>query len=412
MFAVMFAVTFAAGGCLVTLPELGPESVDCSGASGTVACDGKCVSLAEDPHNCGACGHDCGGQACRSRACDLGVVPGPWALATSPGDGFIYGTEGHYTAKGVRLFKFAKNCGADVPCKITEAEPDHVGGKTEWLRQRHLVVDEDAVYWTNIGQRKEDEPVSVMSSSGTVWRMPKSDPSKVCASPQLQERPYGLALAPDGYLYWSNLLGGIDGGGELVRVKKNELCTATPQRIAPTSRHNVGPLAIVPKPSGPSSYFLVWGSRNQDDANRSRGVYRIEPNASAPASTLFEIASLTAASKNDAVTDLKVLGKDIYFRYGRAEISITGDVRRAAMDAAGSRVLHQATDPRQLTADQTHLYWTDGTPPSRIVRAPLAGGPAETVVNADSPQALLLDGPYLYFGEFNTGFVRRLRVKP
>lgn len=409
LFAGLLVALMAAQGCLVTLPEVHDEC-----ATGTTACAGRCVRVAEDAHNCGVCGHDCGAQTCSRGSCEIATVPSPFALATHPSDEFIYGTQGQASADGTHLFKFPKDCGSAKPCTVTRMPPDRLGDQTAWLRQRALVVDETAVYWINIGRQIESDPINADPPTGTVWRMPKSDPTKVCASPDRQGRPFGIALAPDGYLYWSNLIGGAGTGGQLMRVKKDALCTDKPQAVDAATSHNVGPIAIVPKPITPpstSSYYLLWGTR--DTRGTERGVFRIEPNSPAPPSTVRENAILTAAAPSDVVTDLKIFGDAIFFRYGRLDAEAgQASVRRAQLDVQRvSSVLYEASDPRQVAVDATHLYWTDGGKPARIVRAPIAGGAVETVAITDSAQALLLDGPYLYFGEYRNGVVRRVRVK-
>src|SRR5262249_35669288 len=50
-------------------PGAGPTNdagADSPSASGD---GGPCVDLASDPHNCGQCGHDCGGGSCANGAC-------------------------------------------------------------------------------------------------------------------------------------------------------------------------------------------------------------------------------------------------------------------------------------------------------------------------------------------------------
>lgn len=38
-------------------------------AAGSTSCDGRCADTSSDPHDCGACGHDCLGGACNRGAC-------------------------------------------------------------------------------------------------------------------------------------------------------------------------------------------------------------------------------------------------------------------------------------------------------------------------------------------------------
>ncbi|HLK40063.1 MAG TPA: hypothetical protein VKU41_25075, partial [Polyangiaceae bacterium] len=61
---------------------LGCSSGTHARADGGPGSDTACPDTMFDPHNCGACGHDCGGGACQNGAC---VALAPGVLATGQG---------------------------------------------------------------------------------------------------------------------------------------------------------------------------------------------------------------------------------------------------------------------------------------------------------------------------------------
>ena len=84
-------------GCMQPAPDCSSGGCTCLGA----VCSGTCVPTQTDTHNCGACGHDCGGQACQAGQCQPATLASslskPWGIAisatsvcwTNTGDGSV-----------------------------------------------------------------------------------------------------------------------------------------------------------------------------------------------------------------------------------------------------------------------------------------------------------------------------------
>ena len=59
-------------------------------------------------------------------------------------------------------------------------------------------------------------------------------------------------------------------------------------------------------------------------------------------------------------------------------------------------VRHGPNDPRNMTVDETDVYWLDS---GEVMKAPLSGGPAATLATKqDSPRAIVVDGTSVYWG--------------
>jgi hypothetical protein len=180
-----------------------------------------------DPHNCGACGHDCLGAPCVDGMCQPLELAAPTTPLpeTQPGNGFlaldgdyVYFTYQYGTAGGVAM---APKDGSAAPTCIVCAEGE----------PREIVVANGAVYWTDIALAKvrtaptAGTPATVLihSSVGTpiavtaeqvFWYEPSA--LKIMAAQLDGTSPTIIAteqpgvesiVAREGFVYWTTDIG-------------------------------------------------------------------------------------------------------------------------------------------------------------------------------------------------------------
>ncbi len=74
--AILIGLVAGLGACTVSPTPLGEsaEALTCNPSQGSIACDGRCVDIDHDRHDCGGCGNECAAhEVCSNGAC---VAPG------------------------------------------------------------------------------------------------------------------------------------------------------------------------------------------------------------------------------------------------------------------------------------------------------------------------------------------------
>jgi hypothetical protein len=112
-------------------------SSSASGCSGTL-CGGQCLDTQGDPHNCGACGHDCLGATCTGGACDSFVVAtGQYnAFRIAVDESYVYWTTRNMLGKKMGTVMKAPIAGG-ASVMIAGGEDDPTG----------IAVNQTDIYW-------------------------------------------------------------------------------------------------------------------------------------------------------------------------------------------------------------------------------------------------------------------------
>ena len=194
-------------------------------------CNGTCVDIQEDQHNCGACGHDCQGGDCKGGTCL------PLLLASSRYQAYaiavnaqgVYWTELNddvvsvgltggtvtrlYSPGGIGIAALGSNVFfASVYLAFADTgsvmSVPKTGGTPQTLAANQnlpngIAVDDTNIYWTDY-------------SGGTVMKMAKTpvDGGAPVTLASGQDGPLGIAVDATS-VYWTN-----EGGGSVVKIVK------------------------------------------------------------------------------------------------------------------------------------------------------------------------------------------------
>ena len=342
------------------------ESASC-GANLAAGEDGGCgyAELAPYPHNCGQCGHDCGGGACQAGAC----VPLPAGVLATGQHGPIA-----------------------------------------------IAVDSANVYWLNVGTVTSPGPGAIPSyyQGGNVMK---------CAVGGCDNSPTilgsgwaqaGMYPAPSGLtvdstnVYWS-------GGGNVLSCAISGCgCQPTVRAMVPAAgvtvasgaiymtEYGIDEIALCPLSgcaNGPSTFADSTGGPlgiTHDDTNvywvDVNGVLRECPLSGCGPAGAVSLLTPTAAGS----TALTVDDTNLYWTNGNA--AEVGSVEQCDKTAATATTLASGrSGPMGIAVDATDVYWVEG---GSVCKCAIGGcGNSPMTVAATSGPAIALDATHLYVSQ-------------
>jgi hypothetical protein len=317
-----------------------------------------CLDTMADAHNCGACGHDCGGGACVAGRCQSVVLvsapTGPFALdATS-----IYFAEpgpwNSMSPVGV-IMKVAK---AGGPVTTLASGRDNPGA---------VAVDATHVYWTE--------------ATG-LYKLPLSGGATPVALDAYNMDTASIA-ADSKNVYWD------DGTGEVVGIP---IAGGTLSIFSPVPQQQTFPAAATTIAVDPSNLYWMIGHPTTSVMREAIGG-----------------GTAAALVTSNYLRGLAVDGADAYY----ADDSV-GTIMRVAIDGGTPTTLaSDQTGPAAIALDPDFVYWTNagqaesptGAPigPSNatglsVMKVSRAGGPPVTLEsNQNSPGFIAVDATSVYF---------------
>jgi hypothetical protein len=167
---VVFVVLGAGCGGCSDHPASGQDACvgsACACSADMLDCGAGCIDVTDDPANCGACGHDCGGGACSAGVCmpeSLALVPNAPSELRVSGDDLVFVTRGEVTSSGT-VYRLAKTGG--VPAVIYRGLADYPA---------LAIADDGTVLVADTGQA---EGCSTQSSAGSLLSFTSGTPTLV-----------------------------------------------------------------------------------------------------------------------------------------------------------------------------------------------------------------------------------------
>jgi hypothetical protein len=381
--------TCQAGHCVLTCAT-GHE--DCNGD----ASDGCEADLSADRHHCGACNKDCGDWGdCFQTTCveilatEQAAFVGADELLVH--EGLLYWDTPGITENG-EIARVAVTGGASEPFYSDKSWPDG------------LKASSNGLIWSNVTK----PGIYRMASAG------QAQPDIVW-TPNDGTNPYVLA-ADDTTIYFTTGadVRAIPVQGGAPTVLAQGLINVSAARIVGSILYvvDLGPEIYQPMNGGsfPGHPEGTISALNLSTLSLSAVAQHLDtPVSVIPANGALywaESGSLTTyAGPNNTGFDAGTLGR----------------VVRANMDGSSPTVVaDKLVHPGSLAADAAHVYWVDtgtvgGKDPSVIayvsngdvMRAPLTGGPAETVMPSIDARSLAMDQDSIYFASWFYGIIFR-----
>jgi hypothetical protein len=345
-----FAVGIA-GACPGAMPgdctDGGTSGMDAGCVAPMMLCGGQCRDTSSDPANCGACGHDCQGQACQASVCQ------PLTLASgqsAPTWVAVDATNAYWTNGDGTIMKCAiGGCGGN-PTMVATDTPGSWG----------IAVDATSVYWTNSNSGVWKAPIAggapIQLASGSTARAITVDSTNVywvndggsgskgtvmqCAIGGCNMNPTTLAsgqgtpeaIAVDSAnIYWTNSSDGT--------VMKCAIggCNMNPTTVASGQS---APLSIAVDPT-----YIYW-------PNSGDGTVKKVAIAGGP--------TITLASSQNAPWSTAVDATSVYWVDFASGAMSDGKVMKVRLDGGCTTTLASGQlAPRRITVDATSVYWVD-----------------------------------------------------
>jgi hypothetical protein len=335
--------------------EIGPGSdggARDGGATDASVDTAPCTVPADgDPHNCGACGHDCLGGTCVKGTCQPLVLASghtsPNAIAVD--DAYVYWVD---DTSGAGVFRVPIDGGSEDALALAETRPFAIA------------VSPTHVYWGTFGGQLRRVPIG-----GGPLEPVAMEPSG---------QPI-MAIALDAvYVYWTGGAPGVfrtpsGGGGSASPLVPGEF---EPQGIAVSTT---------------SAYWVTLGA------------LRVVSLSGGDASTLV------AGSGSCGTSSVALGGTNVFWTD-----SCSGAINRVPLGGGASTTLGTAKQPYAVAVDSAYVYWTDQNDGTRgIYRAPIMNGPTQPLLanQASIPYALAVDSRAIYWTSKADGTVLKL-AKP
>lgn len=393
--SLLVAPSMAISACVGDTPVVPPPGSDAGGQdstpaqdsapSGDGACEagfttcgggGTCATkLADDPLNCGACDHSCGGGACFAGACQaVAIASGldsPAASEIAIDDTFVYfpaALENGVTTASV--YKVPKAGGADAS---SSAVTLFVGPASQQVRG--ITVRNTDVLWTTNG---------ISAGSGKVQFVPRIGGATQDIAVG-ENAPFGLA-ADANDVYWV-----ATGAPAAVRKK------ALPAGAATT---------IIPSLANPTHI-----------ATNGTNLYYVEKGAVTMATVAGASPTIVAGTSGDIIGNIFVTPTAIFW----SNYYTTHEILTASLSGTNPKSLYTGPSAAMyVTADAQNAYAVfQGTLPAQfkdgvLVKIPLNGvDKPVTIATFSRPQAVAIDASSIYvtgssFNVAKSGTVWRL----
>lgn len=340
------------GACGVSCTGNGPNTV---GECNAGACAAKCTKgfddcsaapgcetdVDSDPKNCGACGHDCGGQKCSAGECEPDVVysdPSSNPVGLALGVDAVFWTDNWLD----QVARTPKSGGTATVLASNTLGP--------W----GIALDSTNVYFASDG----DE---------AIWKVPLAggSASKLAEVPALGTTA-GLAVHGS-TLYWL--------GGDTLRATPTQggVTTVLGSATTPSS------LTLVVEPT--AAYWGGWLEGSVLSLPLAGGTPSTVASASYPSevdadalalyygddSGLWKVAKgggapLLLDAKSIGVTNVATDGANVYYSDG-------SELWKIGVSGGSPKLLQTVAGVGQIRVDASHVYWTEGAT-GRVLRLP------------------------------------------
>jgi hypothetical protein len=342
-----------------------------------VRCD---ADAAQDPHNCGQCGHDCLGGTCAGGACQPVVL-------------FSGDTPISIVVDGPTVFAAVQTLSPDtgyvIRCQAADCEATKTVVASGLAFPWFAVGEKGSLYWADFGGN------DAAAAPGNVMGCPE----KGCpeAGPQTYTpeagstdgSPNTMGLAADStYLYWADTFG-FD--GVLYQCARGA-CAGTVAVVT-----DVFGVPYAPVVDSTHLYWVLIGS-NQ--------IQRCPRASCGGGPEVF--AQITTAGTSLGFCGLAVFGGEVFFSQGIAD---GGVFSCPASGCGGSpkEIARGQANPSFIAADDSGVYWAN-TSGNTIMHCPLGGCAApDLIATSPAPFAIALDTESVYFTN-SSGAGQVLRV--